>query len=95
MGAGSWTTSEITLLKAAVAEHGLPTTDAEWRRISDVVGTRDYKKCYQKWLHLTSAPTPKWTAEDDAEIQRRREAGQGPAQIAAIEGLAITLSVSA
>ena len=46
----------LTKLKAAVAEHGLPRTDAEWRRISDAVGTRDSKKCYQKWLHLASPP---------------------------------------
>ena len=81
MGA-SWTTTEIALLKAAVAKHGLPRTDAEWRRISDAVGTRDSKKCYQKWLHLASPPTPKWTAQHDTEIKRRRDARQGWAQIA-------------
>ena len=76
MGA-SWTTTEIALLKAAVARHGLPSTDAEWRRISDAVGTRDSKKCYQKWLHLASPPTPKWTAQHDTEIKRRRDARHG------------------
>ena len=72
MRAGSWNDTEIALLKAAVARFGQPSTDAEWRRISDAVGTRDSKKCYQKWLHLASPPTPKWTAQHDTEIKRRR-----------------------
>ena len=82
MRLGSWKNYEIALLKRAVALYGVPLNDAEWRRIGDAVGTRDGIKCKQKWEHLTYTPHPKWTAEHDAEILRRKAAGQGPAQIA-------------
>ena len=77
-----WTPTEITLLRSAVKQYGLPSNDAEWGRIGVVVGTRDGKKCKQKWEHLTSTPPPKWTAVRRVEILRRVEAQQGWAQIA-------------
>ena len=82
MGAGTWTTAEVALLKEAVVRFGLPSTDAEWRRISDAVGTRDGLKCKQKWVHLASTPRPRWTEQHDIEIQSRVDAGQKWAQIA-------------
>ena len=70
MTGAKWNDAEIKLLKTAVALYGLPLNDAEWGRIGAAVGTRDGKKCKQKWQHLTSTPPP----QVDRSARRRDSA---------------------
>ncbi len=74
MTGATWTADEIQRLKAAVALYGPPTNAKQWRTIGDAVGTRNGRKCQQKWENLT-LKTPEFTAEHDRLIQSRVEAG--------------------
>ncbi|KAI9220386.1 hypothetical protein BC828DRAFT_340455, partial [Blastocladiella britannica] len=68
----NWTKDEDNLLTQAVYLHGHPSP--RWEAVAQVVGTRDFKQCLQRWKALDPAMRRgRFTAAEDEALDHAHE----------------------